>query len=42
VQSDQAQTVVDNLAEQYYRPRNLPLAAEIITPVGGLHTFELS
>jgi len=41
VESERAQTVVDNMAEHYYRPRNLPLAAEIITPVGGLHTFEL-
>lgn len=41
VESRQAQSVIDNMAEQYYQPRNLPLAAEVITPVGGLHTFEL-
>ena len=41
VEAPQAQNVIDNMAEQYYRPRNLPVAAELITPVGGLHTFEL-
>jgi len=42
VKSEQAQTVVDNMVEQYYLPRSLPLAAEVITPLGGLHTFELT
>jgi N-acetylgalactosamine kinase len=41
VETARAQSVIDNMAEQYYRPRNLPLTAEVITPVGGLHTFEL-
>jgi N-acetylgalactosamine kinase len=42
VKSEHAQKVIDNMAERYYRPRNLPPAAETITPVGGLHTFELT
>ncbi len=39
VESGQAQTLIENLAEHYYRPRRLAPAAEVITPVGGLHTF---
>jgi N-acetylgalactosamine kinase len=41
VESGQAQEVITNMAEQYYDPRSLPVAAEVITPVGGLHTFDL-
>ncbi len=41
VASQHAHDLIDNLAAQYYRPRNLPVAAEIITPVGGLQTFDL-
>ncbi len=41
VESRRAQSVIDNMAEQYYQPRDLPLAAEVIAPVGGLHTFAL-
>jgi N-acetylgalactosamine kinase len=41
VESPQSQAVIENMAEQYYGPRNLSLAAEVVTPVGGLHTFEL-
>ena len=36
VQENHAQKLIENMAEQYYRPRNLPVNAEIITPVGGL------
>ncbi len=36
-----AQQLIENLAEQYYRPRNLSVAAEIITPVGGLCTMDI-
>jgi galactokinase len=39
--SDHVQEAIDNLTQQYYGPRNLEPAAEVITPVGGLHTFEL-
>jgi len=39
--SERAHELIDAMAEQYYRPRNLSPAAEVITPVGGLHTFEL-
>ncbi len=33
--------LIENIAEQYYRPRNLPVGAEIITPVGGLCTMDV-
>lgn len=42
VESQQAQRLIDNMERQYYRPRNLALGAEVITPVGGLYTFELA
>ncbi len=41
VKSDRTQELIDRMAAGYYRPRNLRVAAEVITPVGGLHTFEL-
>jgi galactokinase len=41
VKSEHAPQLIENMAEQYYRPRNLPPSAEAITPVGGLHTFAL-
>ena len=41
VESQRVAELIGNLASQYYRPRGLPLGAETITPVGGLHTFEL-
>ena len=36
VENEHAPRLIENMAEQYYRPRNLPVRAEIITPVGGL------
>jgi hypothetical protein len=36
VEDKHARLLVENMAERYYRPRNLPVKAEIITPVGGL------
>lgn len=41
VESQHADDLIENLAGQYYRPRNLPVTVEIITPVGGLTTFDL-
>jgi N-acetylgalactosamine kinase len=41
VEAPQARHVIENMAAQYYGPRNLPVAAQVVTPVGGLHTFEL-
>ncbi len=41
VESDRAGLLIERLAREYYRPRNLAPKAEIITPVGGLHTFRL-
>ncbi|MCP4261143.1 MAG: hypothetical protein GY774_27100 [Planctomycetes bacterium] len=36
VEDKHAQRLIENLAQQYYRPHNMPMGAEIITPVGGL------
>lgn len=33
--------VIDNMAEKYYRPRGLPVKAEIVSPVGGLCTIDV-
>ncbi len=41
VKDECAQQVVENLANQYYRPRNLKVAAEVVTPVGGLCTIDV-
>jgi galactokinase len=41
VESSQAEALIENLAREYYGPRNLPPRADVITPVGGLHTFKL-
>jgi len=39
VEDKHARQLIENLAEQYYRPRNLPVEAEIVMPVGGLCTI---
>jgi galactokinase len=41
VKDEYAQQVIENLAEQYYRPRNLEVAAEVVTAVGGLCTIDV-
>jgi galactokinase len=41
VEDQYACRLIENMAEQYYRPHNLPVAAEIITPVGGLCTMDV-
>jgi len=41
VKDECARQVVENLANQYYRPRNLKVAAEVVTPVGGLCTIDV-
>jgi len=41
VEDKHAQQLIENMAEQFYRPRNLPPGAEIITPVGGLCTMDV-
>jgi hypothetical protein len=41
VEDKYAQQLIDNMTDQYYRPQNLPPAAEIITPVGGLCRMNL-
>jgi N-acetylgalactosamine kinase len=41
VEDKHARQLIKNMAEQYYRPRNLPLGAEIITPIGGLCTMDV-
>lgn len=40
-ESERARALIDALAERYYQPRGLRPSAEVITPVGGLHTFDL-
>ncbi len=40
VEDEHARRLVENMTEQYYHPRNLPVRAEIITPVGGLCTMD--
>jgi len=42
VKSEHAREVIENMTQHYYGPQNLAPAAETITPVGGLHTFELA
>ncbi|MHC4463300.1 MAG: galactokinase [Planctomycetota bacterium] len=41
VENEHARQVIENLAEQYYRPRNLAVEAEIVNPVGGLCTIDV-
>ncbi|MHC4120097.1 MAG: galactokinase [Planctomycetota bacterium] len=41
VKEEHAPEVIENMAEQYYRPRNLPIKAEIVRPVGGLCTMDV-
>ena len=41
VEDKYAQQVVDNMVEQYYLPRNLPVKAEIVRPVSGLCTIDV-
>ena len=41
VRNENAQQLIENMKEQYYQPRNLPLGAEIITPVGGLCSMDI-
>ena len=41
VEDKHARQVIENMAEQYYHPRNLPVEAEVVTPVGGLCTMDV-
>ncbi|MBA7650345.1 Galactokinase [subsurface metagenome] len=41
VEDEHSRQVIENLAEQYYRPRKLPVEAEIVKPVGGLCTIDV-
>ena len=40
VEEKHARQLIENMAEKYYQPRNLPVKAEIITPVGGLCSMD--
>jgi len=40
VEDKHARQLIENMAEQYYRARKLPVKAEIITPVGGLCSMD--
>jgi len=41
VEDKHAHQVIENMAEQYYRPRNLAVEAEVVNPVGGLCTMDV-
>jgi N-acetylgalactosamine kinase len=41
VEDKHARRLVENMAEEYYRPRDLPVDVEIINPVGGLCTIDV-
>ena len=41
VEQEHAAQVIENMAGQYYRPRNMPVKAEIVMPVGGLCTIDV-
>ncbi|MHC4228741.1 MAG: galactokinase [Planctomycetota bacterium] len=41
VEDKHAPRIIENMAEQYYRPRGLPVKAETIRPVGGLCTIDV-
>ncbi len=41
VEDKHAGQLIENMAEQYYRPRKQSVQAEIITPVGGLCTIDV-
>jgi N-acetylgalactosamine kinase len=41
VEDKHAQQLIENMADQYYRPNNLSVGAEIISPVGGLCTMDV-
>lgn len=41
VKDEQSQEVIENIAEYYYRPRNLEVAVEVVTAVGGLCTIDV-
>jgi len=41
VEDKHARRVIENMAEQYYRPRNLPVEAHVVTAVGGLCTIDV-
>ena len=40
IKNEFARHLIENMAEQHYKPRNLPVSAEIITPVGGLCSMD--
>lgn len=41
VRQEHAPRVIENMAEKYYRPRGLPVKAEVVSPVGGLCTIDV-
>ncbi|MHC4580559.1 MAG: galactokinase [Planctomycetota bacterium] len=41
VEDEHSASVIENMARQYYQPRNLPVKAEIVRPVGGLYTMDV-
>jgi N-acetylgalactosamine kinase len=41
VEDARVPVLIENLAQQYYRPRNLHLETKVVTPVGGLCTMDV-
>ena len=41
VKEENAQQVIDNMAEKYFTPRDLPLRAEIVSPVAGCAVMDV-
>ncbi len=42
VEEERAKNLIEDMAEQYYAPRKLPTAAEVVRPVGGAGVMRLS
>ena len=42
VEEQSAQAVIDHMTEQYYEPRGLPAAAQVVRPIGGAGILRLT
>jgi N-acetylgalactosamine kinase len=41
IEDAQVPVLIENLARQYYRPRNLHMGTQVVTPVGGLRMMDV-
>ena len=41
IEDKYTQQVIDNMTEQYYRPRELPVEVEVVSPLGGVCTISI-